>query len=177
MKKAFMLLLGSLLCGLLFSACTEAGQNTEYGSTETEEEVVDEDEETDYTAIPFTRSSSGLMVIRVSINGLGVDMAIDTGASVNTISTLEANYLAGKGLLTGDDVTGLEVSSLADGSIVPGLKIVIRELKLNDQIVLYNVPFIVLADDNASLLLGQEVLSQYRYEVDPIDNVIKFYDN
>lgn len=163
-----------LVTSLFLSSCSFFEQGKEEEEVEFDTEM--SEEESDYVAIPFRRDSNGLMTIRASINGIGIDMEIDTGASSNTISLLEANYLAGKGLLTEDDVVGLSASSLADGSIVPGLDIIIRELTLGDHIVLYNVPFTVLADDNASLLLGQNVLSKFRYEVDPSVNEIKFYD-
>lgn len=171
MKTLFSLF---LTVSLFLSSCSFSEQGKEEEEVEFDTEM--SEEESDYVAIPFRRDSNGLMTIRASINGMGIDMEIDTGASNNTISLLEANYLAGKGLLTEDDVVGLSASSLADGSIVPGLDIIIRELTLGDHIVLYNVPFTVLADDNASLLLGQNVLSKFRYEVDPSVNEIKFYD-
>lgn len=174
MKKIYMLLLSSLLLLPAFSAYTK----TEEANDDPIEDPMEEEEEDDcIAAIPFSRISGGNMMIRASINGLGVDMMFDTGASINTISMLEANYLVGKGLLTEDDVVGLYESSLADGSIVPGVEIKIKELKLDDQIVLYNVPFVVLAEDNASLLLGQAVLSKYSYKVDNDANEIRFYDN
>lgn len=171
MKTLFFLF---LTVSLFLSSCSFFEQGKEEEEVEFDTEEIEE--ELDYIAIPFRRDSNGLMTIRASINGMGIDMEIDTGASNNTISLLEANYLAGKGLLSKEDLVGLSASSLADGSIVPGLDIIIRELTLGDHIVLYNVPFTVLADDNASLLLGQNVLSKFRYEVDPSVNEIKFYD-
>lgn len=175
MKKLDILLIG---LSFLFSSCSFFSANKEDEELDFDVEITEEVEvvDSDYVAVPFQRDSSGLMIVRASINGLGVDMKVDTGASVNTISILEANYLAGKGLLSSDDIVGLSTSSLADGSIVPGLRIMIRELILADRILLNNVPFVVLADNNASLLLGQSVLSNFRYEVDPSMNEIKFYD-
>ena len=49
--------------------------------------------------VPF-REKNGVKYVRVSVNGVGLDMIFDTGCSSTLISIAEARYLYEKGKLT-----------------------------------------------------------------------------
>lgn len=173
--------LSLLLCLLLsscsyFESCNREEEEEDDDIVVVEEEEEEEEEEPNYVAVPFETTSSGLLEVRASINGMGVNMMFDTGASINTMSQLEAKYLLGKGLLKEEDVIGFSSSTVANGEDVATMQVIVRELKIADRIVLRDVPFSIMFDDNAPLLLGQASFSKFRYEVNPHEQEIRFYD-
>ena len=75
--------------------------------------------------MPF-REKNGVKYVRVSVNGVGLDMIFDTGCSSTLISIAEARYLYEKGKLTDEDVLGMANSQVADGSIVENMVVNLR---------------------------------------------------
>lgn len=111
--------------------------------------------------VPFRREG-GVKIVRVTANGVPMDMILDTGASSTCISLAEAEYLLNKGLLTSSDFLGAVNSQIADGSIVQGMVINIKEVVIEGEklIRFENVKAIVATSMNAPLLLGNEVLDR-----------------
>lgn len=125
-------------------------------------------------SVPFTEKG-GVKFIKVSINGFGFEMIFDTGCSGALISIAEANYLYQKGVLTQEDFIGVTQSQIADGSIVENMVINLKEVIINGQIRCINVKATVSGNNNAPLLLGNEILNRVAtYVVDNENQCIHF---
>lgn len=148
-----------LLASLAISSCAEEKKKPVFM------DIGDTYEESDYAesyydvAVPF-RNDNGVKYVQVTVNGVGFEMIFDTGCSGALISMAEANYLYKKGKLTADDILGVALSQIADGSIVENMVVNLREVVINDQIVCPNVQATVSANINAPLLLGNAVLDR-----------------
>lgn len=130
----------------------------------------------DYIAIPYTEMYGNTIMLPVKINGVGLDMIFDTGASSTCITVAEAQYLCDKGLLSEDDILDIQAYQTADGNINVGLRVVLREIVIGEAICVSNVEALVVEDQQAPLLLGQSVLRNFReVSVDRENKVVKFY--
>lgn len=128
----------------------------------------------DIVSIPFTEKN-GVKYVNVSVNGFGFEMIFDTGCSGTLISVAEANYLYEKGYLTEDDIMGVTQSQIADGSIVEDMVINLKEVIIDGKITCPNVTATVSSNNNAPLLLGNEVLNRVAaYAVDNENQTINF---
>lgn len=128
----------------------------------------------DIVSIPFSERD-GVKYVNVSVNGFGFEMIFDTGCSGTLISVAEANYLYQKGYLTQDDIIGIAKSQIADGSIVKNMVINLKEVVLDGKIRCTDVTATVSANNNAPLLLGNEVLNRVAaYVVDNKNQIINF---
>jgi len=140
----------------------------------TEEEMPVADENS--IKIAYTEQYGGTITIPVKINGMGLNMIFDTGASSTCITLAEAEYLYQKGNLTEDDIVDYQQFQTADGSISVGLRIVLREVEIGDKIKLQNIEAVVVQNQQAPLLLGQSVMKQFReISVDRENSVVKFF--
>ncbi len=125
-------------------------------------------------SIPFTENG-GVKYVKVSVNGFGFEMIFDTGCSGTLISVAEANYLYQKGYLTQNDILGMTQSQIADGSIVENMVVNLKEVVIDGKIRCTNVAATVSANNNAPLLLGNEVLNRVAaYAVDNENMTINF---
>lgn len=125
-------------------------------------------------SVPFTEKN-GVKYVKVSVNGFGFEMIFDTGCSSTLISVAEANYLYKKGYLAKDDILGVSQSQIADGSIVENMVINLKEVIIDGKIRCPEVTAVVSANDNAPLLLGNEVLDRVAaYSVDNENKTINF---
>lgn len=132
---------------------------------------VDED---NIISIPF-EERNGVKYVNVSVNGFGFEMIFDTGCSGTLISVAEANYLYEKGFLTQEDVKGSRSSQIADGSIVENMVVNLKEVVIDGKIRCIDVEATVSSNNNAPLLLGNEVLNRVAaYAVDNENKVINF---
>lgn len=128
----------------------------------------------DIVSIPY-REEGGVKTIRVSLNGMPVDMIFDTGCSGTLISLAEAQYMYNKGLLTDDNFLGMSNSQIADGSIVENMVINLDKIVIDEKLVCYDVQATVCLNNDAPLLLGNEVLNRTAsYTIDNQNKVIKF---
>ena len=136
-----------------------------------------EEADLDYTAIPYKEMQGNTIMLPVKINGVGLDMIFDTGASSTCITVAEARYLYSKGLLSQNDILDVQSYQTADGNINVGLKVVLREVIIGESIRLSNVAALIVEDQQAPLLLGQSVLKKFReVSVDRENKVVKFYE-
>lgn len=125
-------------------------------------------------SIPFTEKD-GMKYVNVSVNGFGFEMIFDTGCSGTLVSIAEANYLYKKGYLTQDDILGVTKSQIADGSIVENMVVNLKEVILGGKIRCTDVIATVSGNNNAPLLLGNEVLNRVAsYAVDNENRTINF---
>lgn len=128
----------------------------------------------DIISVPF-KERGGVKYVKVSVNGLEIEMIFDTGCSGTLISVAEANYLYQKGYLTTNDIIGMTQSQIADGSIVENMLVNLKEVIIDGKIQCMNVIATVSSNNNAPLLLGNEVLNRVAsYVVDNKNKTIDF---
>lgn len=171
-----------VVLSVCFSGCN-SHQNEDY-SWDTMDEIEDvEDFEwtdtqpQDYIAIPYTEMYGNTIMLPVKINGVGLDMIFDTGASSTCITVAEAQYLYDKGLLSEDDILNVQAYQTADGNISVGLRVILSKIVIGETICVSNVEALVVEDQQAPLLLGQSVLRNFKeVSVDRENNVVKFYN-
>lgn len=126
--------------------------------------------------IPYTDMGNNLVTLPVTINGMGVEMIFDTGASTTTISLQEAQYLAKHGKLEEDDILGVQHFGTADGATSKGLVIKLKELVVGNKITIADTYATVVLNQAAPLLLGGSVFKQFReVSVDREEHIVKFY--
>lgn len=131
---------------------------------------------TDCIKVAYEEMDGGTITVPVEINGMSLDMIFDTGASTTCITLAEANYLYEKGKLTDNDILDTQQFMTADGNLFVGLRVLLREVQIGDEIMLHNVEAVVVQNQMAPLLLGQTVLKQFReVSVDRENGVVKFY--
>ena len=131
-------------------------------------EEVGEPKEALLTEVPITRHAGGTFEIPCSVNGLNLNMLFDTGASDVTISSVEANFMLKNNYLSKDDIKGKNYYQIANGDLVEGTIVTLREVKVGEAL-LRNVDASVVKSQKAPLLLGQSVME--RFGTITIDNI------
>ena len=129
---------------------------------------VGEPKEALLTEVAINRHSGGTFEVPCSVNGLNLNMLFDTGASDVTISSVEANFMLKNNYLSKDDIKGKNYYQIANGDLVEGTVITLREVKVGDAL-LHNVDASVVKSQKAPLLLGQSVME--RFGAITIDNI------
>lgn len=130
--------------------------------------------DTEIITVPFTEQG-GVKFVNVTVNGVGLKMIFDTGCSTSLISVAEANYLWQKGYLTKEDFIGVAKTQIADGSIVENMVINLKEVLIDGKIRCTNVTATVSANNNAPLLLGNDILNRVAaYAIDNANHTINF---
>lgn len=131
-------------------------------------------EEESLYEVPFEKRQ-GVRFVKVKVNGVEMEMLFDTGASDVSISLTEAIYLFKQGKLNPEDIEGYKYSQIADGSIVEGMIINIRQLELGEGLIAENVKAFVVGNMEAPLLLGNSAIEDFgSFEIDDVDEVIRF---
>ena len=130
-------------------------------------------------SIPYD-DLGGVKTIPVKLNGVTMNMILDTGngASGVHLSLNEVKTLAKNGVLKTEDILNAKYTNIADGSIVENGRLNIRELQIGDEdgILLHNIEATVALNQNAPILLGNEVLDQFAsFEIDNVNKTINFY--
>jgi clan AA aspartic protease (TIGR02281 family) len=122
--------------------------------------------------IPFTRKD-GVCEVKCKINGLPLSFVFDTGASVVSISNIEASFMFKNGYLKPTDVIGSAHFSDANGDISEGTVIMLKKVTFGNE-ELTNVKASVVHNQRAPLLLGQTVLNRLgTVEIDNKNSVIR----
>lgn len=117
---------------------------------------------------------NGVYVVPVTINGQPMHFILDTGASLISMSTTEAEALYKQGTITSRDIIGQSQFQDANGDISPGSIVRLRSVQIGDR-VLENVRANVVGNTKAPLLLGQSALSKFgRISLDYRRNVVTF---
>ena len=122
------------------------------------------------TEVPITRKAGGTFNVDCSVNGLALNMIIDTGASDVSISKVEADFMLKNNYLSMSDIKGKQYYQTADGGISEGTVITLKEVRIGDA-VLHNVDASVVKSQKAPLLLGESVLQKFgTFTVDNINS-------
>lgn len=176
MKKTLYSLMVVALCITTIVGCGNRASSKQEESPYTGFEYDQESDEDYVIKIPYTDMGNNLVSLPVTINGMGVEMIFDTGASATTISLQEAQYLAKHGKLDEDDILGVQRFGTADGKTSEGLIIKLKELVIGNKITVSNTYATVVMNQEAPLLLGGSVFTQFReVSVDREEHIVKFY--
>lgn len=117
---------------------------------------------------------NGVYYVPIKVNGVEMEFIFDTGAADIMISAVESAYLAKQGKLTEDDIVGASLYEIADGSVVSGIQIILKEVQIANK-TLHNVKASVMLNIDAPLLLGQSALSKYgKISIDYENEIIEF---
>ena len=117
----------------------------------------------------------GVYRIPCKVNGAKMKLIFDTGAEKVCLSLSMANYLYDNDYITDEDIVGSGTSTVADGSIVDHIKIIIKDIEI-EGIHLRNVEAVVIDGQNAPLLLGQSAIKKLgKYSIS--DNKLIFGSN
>lgn len=103
--------------------------------------------------------ADGVYKVPCLVNGAKMKFVFDTGASVVSLSLPMAEYLLENDYITTNDLLEVGQSQTADGHIVDHLNINLKEIEIGG-LKIYNVKAIVIASQNAPLLLGQSAIQQ-----------------
>lgn len=101
----------------------------------------------------------GVYRIPCKVNGAKMKLIFDTGAEKVCLSLSMANYLYDNDYITDEDIVGSGTSTVADGSIVDHIKIIIKDIEI-EGVHLRNVEAVVIDGQNAPLLLGQSAIKK-----------------
>lgn len=124
--------------------------------------------------VPYTERGN-VKVIPVKLNGVSMDMIFDTGCSGVHISLHELNTLWKNGQFSEADIVGSSSAQIADGSIVENGVIILHTVAITDRLILKEVEATVALNQEAPLLLGNNVLDEYAsIEIDNVNHTINF---
>ena len=133
----------------------KSNQGTEVRAVDTEDTS---DDEMETSEVPFTKSD-GVTKVKCVINDLPLSFIFDTGASLVSMSSVEATFMYKNGYITKDDICGTSAFIDANGDISEGTIINLRKIKFG-KFELTNVRASVVHNQVAPLLLGQSVLGR-----------------
>lgn len=108
--------------------------------------------------IPFT-PDGGCASVKCTINELPLNFIFDTGASIVSLSQVEANFMLKNGYLKRDDFVGSGRFVDANGDVTEGTIVNLRDVDFGG-LKLNNVRASVVRNQKAPLLLGQSVLGR-----------------
>lgn len=122
--------------------------------------------------VPFTKDGDMCMV-KCTINDLPLHFIFDTGASIISMSDVEATFMMKNGYLSSEDVIGKQHFLTADGSVSEGTILNLRNVNFGG-INLDNIHASVVKNQRAPLLLGQSVMQKLgRIEIDNDKRVLR----
>ena len=114
--------------------------------------------ESERVEIPFT-PDGGCASVKCTINELPLTFIFDTGASIVSLSQVEANFMLKNGYLKREDFAGSGRFVDANGDITEGTIVNLRNVDFGG-LKLNNVRASVVRNQKAPLLLGQTVLGR-----------------
>lgn len=132
---------------------------------EISEDADDTGYETKTEMVPFTKEGN-VCKVKCVINNLPLYFIFDTGASDVSISSVEATFMLKNDYLAVSDIIGRQNYMTADGNIIEGTVINLRDVKLGEM-HLNDIKASVVKNQSAPLLLGQSVFSKLgKIEID-----------
>ena len=105
-------------------------------------------------------NEGGVYYVPVNINGVDMEFIFDTGASIVSLSMVEAAFLYKQGKLSNDDIVGEGQFVDATGRVSTSAIINLRDVTIGG-ITIHDVQASVNENQEAPLLLGQTVLSRF----------------
>jgi clan AA aspartic protease (TIGR02281 family) len=116
--------------------------------------------------IQMKETSSGVYTVPCEINGLKMNFIFDSGASDVSISLTEAQFMLKNGYLKLEDILDKESYQIANGQLIDGLIINIRELKIGNYTI-RNIKGSIVASNSAPLLFGMTAIKMLGLKFDP----------
>lgn len=138
-----------------FKALMEEFQKEPLTTSDGESSISKESERVE---IPFT-PDGGCASVKCTINELPLTFIFDTGASIVSLSQVEANFMLKNGYLKREDFAGSGRFVDANGDITEGTIVNLRNVDFGGM-KLNNVRASVVRNQKAPLLLGQSVLGR-----------------
>ena len=132
----------------------------EYDTVQEPDTIIESDStlKSERVEIPFT-PDGGCVSVKCSINELPLSFIFDTGASIVSLSQVEANFMLKNGYLKREDFVGSGRFVDANGDISEGTIVNLRDVDFGG-LKLNNVRASVVRNQKAPLLLGQSVLGR-----------------
>ena len=122
--------------------------------------------------VPFTKDGD-MCVVKCTINNLPLHFIFDTGASIISMSDVEATFMLKNGYLSSSDIIGKQHFLNADGNLSEGTVLNLRNVDFGG-VKLENIQASVVKNQRAPLLLGQSVMQKLgRIEIDNERRVLK----
>lgn len=106
------------------------------------------------------KKEGDLYLIPCEVNGVKLDFYFDTGASLVSISLTEAKKLFETEKLSESDIIGKIKLTVADGKLMDGTMILLRNIKVGN-LNLSNVEAVITESQTAPLLLGQSAIKKF----------------
>ncbi len=128
--------------------------------SKTEAPVTEQNEPIKTRTVVSMELENGVYIIPAEINEEPMYFIFDTGASLISISSNEADNLYNQGKLDKSDIIGKGQFTDANGDISDGTIINLKRVKIGDRI-LKDVQACVTQNQNAPLLLGQSALMKF----------------
>lgn len=125
---------------------------------ESENQNADNPDVSERVEIPFT-PDGGCVSVKCAINDLPLTFIFDTGASIVSLSQIEANFMLKNGYLKREDFVGSGRFVDANGDVSEGTIVNLRNVDFGG-LKLNNVRASVVRNQKAPLLLGQSVLGR-----------------
>ena len=120
------------------------------------------------------RNEGGVCFVPVNINGVDMEFIFDTGASIVSLSMVEAAFLYKQGKLGNEDIVGQGQFVDATGRVSTNAIINLRDVTIGGTTI-HDVQASVSENQEAPLLLGQTVLSRFgKVTIDYDHNRITF---
>lgn len=111
-------------------------------------------------SVPMKVRGANTYEVACKINGLGLNLIFDTGASDISISQTEVQFMLKNGYLNFSDITGTQKYMDANGDIEVGTTLIFKSVEFGG-LILKNVKASVVNNKSAPLLFGQSALSKY----------------
>jgi tetratricopeptide (TPR) repeat protein len=128
--------------------------------------------QTKQVEIPYT-PDGGCAQVKCTINDLPLTFIFDTGASIVSLSMVEANFMLKNGYLKRSDFVGSGRFVDANGDVSEGSIVNLRNVNFGG-LELTNVHASVVRNQKAPLLLGQSVLGRLgKIEIDNTNRIIR----
>lgn len=112
--------------------------------------------------IALITNPGGIYEVMIKLNDvLDIPFVLDTGASESSMPLFVLNTLIKTNTVVKSDRLSDKKYIMADGSTVDARRVLIKRLRIGDYVV-ENIAFSISDDVNSPLLLGQNVLSEFK---------------
>ena len=110
------------------------------------------------TIIQLEKKGGTYVISNVKVNGIPMRMIYDTGASDVSLSITEAKQMIKHGQLKAEDFIGIEQYQIANGDVVEGIKVILKEIEIGG-IKIKGIEASISANE-APVLFGQSALEK-----------------
>jgi len=149
-------------------------KSVELSSGDSNTDIYSEPEPAQEYVVKSKELRSGIYEMPCSVNDLPLNFIFDTGASVITLSSVEAAFMLKNNYLSEYDFRDRRNYLTASGDIMEGTKVVLRKIKVGD-LELHNIEATVVHKQNAPLLFGQSAMGKFvKITIDNKNNEITF---